>query len=56
MVVTLINGSIRQGRIQEVEAGTLLLDVDSDVGGGGTMRYTDGIPLAEIHEIKVFPD
>jgi hypothetical protein len=56
VVVTLLNGSIREGRVHGVEGASLLLDVDSDVGGGGTMRYTDEIPLAEIREIKAFPN
>jgi len=52
--VWMLNGVMREGHIHGVEGNELLLDVDSDVGGGGTMRYTDELPLAEIREIRVY--
>ena len=52
--VWMLNGVMREGHIHGVEGDDLLLDVDSDVGGGGTMRYTDELPLAEIRELRVY--
>lgn len=48
-------GSLRSGRIAGVAGSTLLLEVVREVGGGG-LRYTDELPLAEVAEIKVFED
>jgi len=56
VVVVMLDGFRREGRVHGVEGRTLLLDVDSDVGGGGTMRYTDEIPLADVRELKIYPD
>jgi hypothetical protein len=56
VVVIMLDGSQREGRVHGVEDRMLLLDVDSDVGGGGTMRYTDEIPLATVRELRAYND
>jgi len=49
------DGSIRTGRIEGVTGPDLLLDVDTDVGGG-IVSFTDDVPLASIVTIKIFED
>ena len=46
------NGSQRSGRIEGVAGADLLLEVESDVGGG-IVSYTDKVPLASITSIKI---
>jgi len=55
VLVRLLNGSSREGHVHGVDGAHLLLDVDSKVGGG-TVRYTDSVPLAEIRDLKVYED
>ncbi len=49
------NGSERTGRIEGVAGSDLLLEVESDVGGG-VVSYTDKVPLASIEAIKILED
>jgi hypothetical protein len=49
------DGSVRTGRIEGVTGPDLLLDVDTDVGGG-IVSFTDNVPLASIQSIKIFED
>jgi len=53
--VRMRDGSLRGGRVEGVAGATLLLQVVREVGGGG-LRYTDELPLAEVAEIKIFED
>jgi len=55
VVLTLVNGNRRSGRIDGLAGAVLLIEVDSDVGGG-VVRYTGEIPLADITSIKIFDD
>jgi len=49
------DGSHRSGRIEGVAGADLLLEVESDVGGG-IVSYTDKVPLASINTLKIFDD
>jgi len=49
------DGSVRTGRIEGVTGADLLLEVNSDVGGG-IVSFTDEVPLASIVTIKIFED
>jgi hypothetical protein len=49
------DGSVRRGRIEGVAGADLLLEVNSDVGGG-IVRFTDDVTLASIDTIKIFED
>lgn len=53
--VRMRDGSTRQGRVEGIEGGALLLKVDREVGGG-TVSYTDPVPLADIQELKVYEE
>jgi len=53
--LSMTNGSVRKGRIEGVAGADLLLDVDTDVGGG-IVSFTDNVPLASIITIKIFED
>ena len=53
--VLLVDGSTREAIIRDVESGVLLLDEDTRVRGGA-MFYVDRIPLAEVHEIRIWED
>lgn len=53
--VRMRDGSLRGGHVEGVAGATLLLEVVREVGGGG-LRYTDELPLAEVAEIKIFED
>jgi len=55
VAVTLIDRNRRSGRIKGLADAVLLLEVESDVGGG-VVRYTDEIPLDTITSIKIFED
>ena len=53
--LSMADGSVRRGRIEGVAGADLLLEVNSDVGGG-IVSFTDDVPLASIVTIKVFED
>jgi hypothetical protein len=53
--LSMADGSVRTGRIEGVAGADLLLEVNSDVGGG-TVSFTDEVPLASIQAIKIFED
>ncbi|MFV2073514.1 MAG: hypothetical protein ACC742_12785 [Thermoanaerobaculales bacterium] len=53
-VVLMLNGVLREGHIRGVQGADLLLEVDSEIGRRGTMRYTDELPLAKIRELRVY--
>ncbi len=53
--IRMLDGSTRQGRVHGVNGASLLLEVDSEVGGG-TVSYTDPVPLAQIRELKVYEE
>jgi hypothetical protein len=55
VVVTLADRNRRSGRIQGLAGAVLLLEVDSDVGGG-VVRYNDEIPLDTITSIRIYED
>ena len=50
--LSMADGSVRTGRIEGVAGADLLLEVNSDVGGG-IVSYTDKVPLASITSIKI---
>ncbi len=45
-----------EGQIHDVVGGTLELHEGMEVGRGGTLFHVDEIPLAEVVEIRVYPD
>ena len=45
-----------EGRIYGVSGGVLELHEGMDVGGDGTLFHIDEVPLADIREIRVYPD
>ena len=53
--LSMADGSVRTGRIEGVAGADLLLEVNSDVGGG-IVSFTDEVPLASIVTIKIFDD
>jgi hypothetical protein len=53
--LSMTDGSVRTGRIEGVTGADLLLEVNSDVGGG-IVSFTDDVPLASIDTIKIFDD
>lgn len=53
--VILTGGATRMGRIDGIEGGDLVLDMDSEVGGG-TVRFTEEVPLSTIRSLKIFED
>ena len=53
--LSMADGSVRTGRIEGVTGADLLLEVNSDVGGG-IVSFTDEVPLASIVTIKIFED
>jgi len=55
VVLTLADRNRRGGRIKGLADAVLILEVESDVGGG-VVRYTEEIPLDTITSIKIFED
>ena len=53
VVVTIDDGSELHGEIEGIEGSTLLLNMDSQIGGG-TMKFTEELPLRTIRSIKMF--
>ena len=53
--MTLSDGTVRSGRIEGLEGATLILNMDNQVGGG-TVRFSEEIPLSEIQSVKIFED
>ena len=53
--VRMRDGSIREGRVEGIEGAKLLLEVDRKVGGG-TVSYTDPVPIADIQELKIYEE
>jgi len=53
--LSMADGSVRTGRIDGITGADLLLEVNSDVGGG-IVSFTDEVPLASIVTIKIFED
>ena len=51
--VEVADGGRRKGRIVGINGGNLVLNMDSEVGGG-VVRYTEEIPLSEIRSLKIF--
>lgn len=51
--VLLMDGASRMGRIEGIEGGDLVLDVDNRVGGGA-VRFTEEIPFSTIRSLKIF--
>ncbi len=51
--VALVRGGTRNGRIEGIEGGDLVLKMDNQVGGGA-VRYTEEIPLSGIRSLKIF--
>ena len=54
-LLTLGDGTTREGRIEGVQGSVLALEVNDDVGGGA-VRYIDDVLLSTIRSIKVFED
>ncbi len=53
--VEMVDGGRRNGRIEDIEDGNLVLNMDSEVGGG-VVRYSEEIPLSNIRSIKIYED
>jgi hypothetical protein len=53
--VALAAGAVRSGRIEGIDDGNLVLNMDRQVGGG-VVRYTEEIPLADINSLKIYDD
>lgn len=51
--VTLSDGAIRSGRIESIAGANLILNMDNKVGGG-TVRFTEEIPLSGIRSVKIY--
>jgi hypothetical protein len=53
--VALLEGGTRNGRIEGIEGGDLVLNMDNQVGGGAVL-FTEEIPLSDIRSLKIFED
>jgi hypothetical protein len=51
--VVLTDGVTRTGRIEGIEGGDLVLDVDNQVGGGA-VRFTEEIPLSTVRSLTIY--
>jgi hypothetical protein len=51
--VTLRTGRVRVGRIDSLDAGSLILEMVQEVGGGG-LHYTEELAVADIAAIKIY--
>ncbi len=51
--VTINDGTVLKGEIEGIDASTLLLNMDSEIGGG-KMKYTEELPIGNVRTIKVF--
>jgi len=51
--VEMSDGGHRTGKIEDIAAGNLVLNMDSEVGGG-VVRYSEEVPLAEIRSLKIY--
>ena len=51
--VTTGDGSVLNGEIEGIDGSNLLLNMDSEIGGG-SMNFTEELPLATIRSIKIF--
>lgn len=51
--ITLGTGQVRAGRIDSLNAGSLILEMVQEVGGGG-LHYTEELALADIAAIKIY--
>jgi hypothetical protein len=51
--ITIDDGSVLTGEIEGVEGSSLLLNMDSEIGGG-TMKFTEELALRTIRSIKMF--
>jgi small nuclear ribonucleoprotein (snRNP)-like protein len=51
--VTTGDGSVLNGEIEGIDGANLLLNMDSEIGGG-TMKFTEELPLGTIRSIKMF--
>ncbi len=47
------DGGRWMGRIAGINGGNLVLNMDSEVGGG-VVRYTEEIPLSDIRSLKIY--
>jgi len=51
--VTLADGTVRVGSIEGFEGADLVLNMDSQVGGG-VVQYSERLPVADIRSLKIF--
>jgi len=51
--VEMADGVRRTGRIESIDGGNLVLNMDSEVGGG-VVRYSEEVPLAQIRSLKIY--
>jgi hypothetical protein len=51
--VTLTDGTVRVGSIEAIDGADLVLNMDSQVGGG-VVQYSEHLPLADIRSLKIF--
>jgi hypothetical protein len=51
--VVLTEGATRTGRIDGIDGDDLVLNMDKEVGGG-TVRFTEEIPLSTIRSLKIY--
>jgi len=55
-VIVLTDGAEREGQLVAVTNGALRLQLGLDVAGDGTLLHTSDVPLASVHEVRVYPD
>jgi len=51
--VAINDGTVLKGEIEGIDGSTLLLNMDSEIGGG-KMKYTEELPIGNVRTIKVF--
>ncbi|PWB72233.1 MAG: hypothetical protein C3F15_11560 [Holophagae bacterium] len=55
-VIVFTDGATREGRLLAVTGGSLRLQLGLDVADDGTLLHTSEVPLASVHEVRVYPD
>ncbi len=55
-VIVFTDGATREGRLVAVTGGSLRLQLGLDVADDGTLLHTSDVPLASVHEVRVYPD
>jgi len=55
-VIVFTDGATREGRLVAVTGGSLRLQLGLDIADDGTLLHTSDVPLAGVHEVRVYPD